>query len=64
MAINCNHRAITFDHINKEFHKLAEKTYGFKLKFKNEGGSWNQDLALQNIQARTRMVLSYFMAQL
>jgi NAD+ synthase (glutamine-hydrolysing) len=62
--INSNHRAIKFDAINKEFQKLAEHTYSFSPKFKNEGGSWNQDLALQNIQARTRMVLSYFMAQL
>lgn len=43
---------------------MAKNTYGYDPKFQNEGGSWNQDLALQNIQARTRMVLSYFMAQL
>jgi NAD+ synthase (glutamine-hydrolysing) len=63
-TISSNHKAIKFDSISKEFHKLAENTYNFTPKFKNEGGSWNQDLALQNIQARTRMVLSYFMAQL
>ena len=33
-------------------------------KFKKEGGTWRTDLALQNIQARTRMVLSYFLATL
>lgn len=33
-------------------------------KFKVHGGSHQENLALQNIQARTRMVLSYFLAQL
>ena len=31
-------------------------------KFKTEGGGWAEDLALQNIQARIRMVMSYLMA--
>mmetsp|Transcript_70689 Transcript_70689/g.229694 ORF Transcript_70689/g.229694 Transcript_70689/m.229694 type:complete len:742 (-) Transcript_70689:60-2285(-) len=29
-----------------------------------KGGTWMENIALQNIQARTRMVMSYFMAQL
>ena len=33
-------------------------------KFKTEGGHWMEDLALQNIQARGRMVFSYMLAQL
>ena len=33
-------------------------------RFSNDGGSINEDLALQNIQARTRMVLAYLLAQL
>ncbi len=37
---------------------------GIEAKFKKEGGSWNTDLALQNIQARSRMVLTYFLAAL
>ena len=32
--------------------------------FKTEGGHWMEDLALQNIQARGRMVFSYMLAQL
>jgi NAD+ synthase (glutamine-hydrolysing) len=33
-------------------------------RFKAHGGSHTQDLALQNVQARLRMVLAYFLAQL
>ncbi len=33
-------------------------------KFKVHGGSSTENLALQNVQARCRMVLSYLMAQL
>ena len=33
-------------------------------RFGNKGGSTVEDLALQNLQARLRMVLAYFMAQL
>lgn len=32
--------------------------------FGSEGGSWAEDLALQNIQARLRMVFTYLLAQL
>ena len=32
--------------------------------FKTEGGHWMEDLALQNIQARGRMIFSYMLAQL
>ena len=33
-------------------------------KFEARGGTMTEDLALQNIQARSRMVLAYLMAQL
>jgi len=36
----------------------------FVPKYKNEGGKSCEDLALQNIQARMRMVMSYMFAQL
>lgn len=36
----------------------------FVPKFKADGGNWREGLALENIQARLRMVLSYFLAQL
>lgn len=37
---------------------------GKQPRFKAEGGTMTEDLALQNIQARLRMVLSYVLAQL
>ena len=37
---------------------------GMVPRFKSEGGDWREDLALQNIQARLRMVLGYFLSQL
>ena len=40
------------------------KTFDKEPKFKSEGGSYPEDLALQNIQARTRMCISYLIASL
>ena len=37
---------------------------GLIPKFRAEGGSLRENLALQNVQARMRMVLSYLLAQL
>lgn len=37
---------------------------GVDLKFQNDGGTARTDLALQNMQARTRMVLGYFLAMI
>lgn len=42
------------------FIKVSDK----KPQFKTHGGSITENLALQNIQARSRMVLSYFLSQL
>src|SRR5690606_8398851 len=38
--------------------------FGQTPKFLSEGGSITEDLSLQNIQARLRMVFAYFIAQL
>ena len=43
---------------------MFETITGKEPKFEVYGGSYIEDLALQNIQARQRMVLSYLMAQL
>lgn len=43
---------------------LFERTFRRAPRFKVEGGTDRENLALQNIQARLRMVLSYFLAQL
>lgn len=37
---------------------------GRSPEFRVRGGSWRENLALQNVQARIRMVVSYFFAQL
>lgn len=42
--------------------KLCKTSLGIDLKYQKEGGTWRSDLALQNIQARQRMSLSYLMA--
>ncbi|KAI1611005.1 glutamine-dependent NAD(+) synthetase [Exophiala viscosa] len=43
---------------------IVEQALNFKPRFKVEGGSWAENLAKQNIQARNRMVIAYEMAQL
>ncbi len=43
---------------------MAKRQLGLQAKFAKEGGSWRTDLALQNIQSRTRMVITYFLASL
>lgn len=62
-TINSNHRSINFQKIYESFKELADKTLGLDLKYKNSGGNWRSDIALQNIQARARMLLSYLFAQ-
>lgn len=47
-----------------EFKKTVAETLHFNAKFESEGGAPAEDLALQNIQARTRMALGYMLAQL
>ena len=34
------------------------------MRFQSQGGSWREDIALQNIYARVRMVVSYLLAQM
>ena len=62
-CIGSNHRTINFQSIFESFKELGEKTLNMSLNFKVEGGSRRTDLALQNIQARSRMLLSYMLAQ-
>jgi NAD+ synthase (glutamine-hydrolysing) len=44
--------------------KIFVVSCGVTPKFKVHGGGHDENIALQNIQARLRMVLSYFFAQL
>ena len=41
-----------------------EQATGKTPRFTSQGGTYTEDLALQNIQARTRMVVSFLLAQL
>lgn len=63
-TLGCRHRAINFDDIYLSYQKISSEELGVEAKFKKEGGSWRTDLALQNIQARSRMVLTYYLASL
>ena len=43
---------------------MAQALGGFKPRYSVEGGSWGENMAKQNIQARNRMVVAYELAQL
>eukprot|EP00750_Incisomonas_marina_P014578 INCI17689.3.p1 GENE.INCI17689.3~~INCI17689.3.p1 ORF type:complete len:681 (-),score=110.69 INCI17689.3:393-2435(-) len=58
------HNDISIDLITTAVLKVFELTFRKVPRFMSRGGSWAEDMALQNIQARTRMVMSYLLAQL
>ena len=62
--IGSNHLSIVIDIAVEAVLKIWTSTMAIVPKFKVNGGSHIENLALQNIQARLRMVLSYFFAQL
>jgi len=62
--IGSHHLAVTIDDAYDEIVKILTKSTGKTPNYTLHGGSYTEDLALQNIQARLRMVVSYFMAQL
>lgn len=59
--INSNHLSFCFEFIFQSFISLTGKVLNFIPSFK---GSRQQNVALQNLQARLRMVCAYFFAQL
>jgi NAD+ synthase (glutamine-hydrolysing) len=61
--IGSYHYDIDIDVVIEALLKLFVDTTGKTPKFKVQGGTNSEDLALQNIQARSRMVISYFFAQ-
>src|ERR1700759_3823302 len=63
-AIGSYHLDTNIDPVFKAFKTCLKDATGFQPKFKSEGGTPAENLALQNIQARGRMVLSYQYAQL
>ncbi|KZZ88906.1 Glutamine-dependent NAD(+) synthetase [Ascosphaera apis ARSEF 7405] len=63
-AIGAHHINLDIDDVYNAQKGLVKQALGFEPKFKVEGGSWAENLALQNIQARSRMVTAYEFAQL
>ena len=63
-AIGAFHINIDIDTVTAAIAKLFSTWSGWMPRFKSNGGSVAQSVALQNIQARTRMVLAYLLAQL
>lgn len=62
--VGAYHLDINIDRVVSALVKLFEKTTGRTPQFTLNGGSHAENLALQNIQARSRMVITYFLAQL
>ena len=52
------------DHVVTALRTLFQVVTGLRPRFRAHGGSDAENLALQNIQARLRMVIAYFFAQL
>lgn len=58
------HLTVTIDKAISALIEIFSRVTGLFPKFASQGGCARQNLALQNIQARVRMVLSYLFAQL
>lgn len=63
-AIGSYHMHITIDKAVTACLELFSLVTGFFPKYESKGGCARQNIALQNIQARLRMVFSYLFAQL
>ncbi|KAJ5387074.1 hypothetical protein N7509_009615 [Penicillium cosmopolitanum] len=61
--IGAYHTDTNIDDVFQSTKNILTSATGFEPKFKVHGGSTTQNLALQNIQARSRMVISYYLAQ-
>ena len=55
---------MNMDTVVRSIHDLFTFVTGFTPRFRVHGGTDRENLALQNIQARLRMVMSYLFAQL
>lgn len=62
--IGSTHYSSTIDDMVKGALSTFTATTKFTPKFESNGGKPSEDLALQNLQARERMVFAYMMAQL
>ncbi|MCJ1256915.1 glutamine-dependent NAD(+) synthetase [Lignoscripta atroalba] len=62
--IGAYHTDLNIDTVVSALHSLFAAVTGFSPRFRVHGGSDAEDRALQNIQARIRMVTAYLFAQL
>lgn len=58
------HLDINIDEAYDSIVNIFKSATGKTPKYEKQGGTYGEDLALQNIQARIRMVVSYLLAQL
>lgn len=63
-AIGANHIDTNIDEMVQSLHSVVSKTLNIEPKFKVHGGTQTENLALQNFQSRSRMVLAYALGQL
>lgn len=63
-AIGAHHIDTNIDDMVQALHQLVTTILDFEPKFKMYGGSKAENLALQNFQSRSRMVLAYALGQL
>jgi NAD+ synthase (glutamine-hydrolysing) len=63
-AIGAYHVNLDIDEVYHAQRNLVVNSLGFDPKFKVEGGTVTENLMLQNIQARSRMVTAYEFAQI
>ncbi|CCJ31008.1 unnamed protein product [Pneumocystis jirovecii] len=63
-AIGSYHIDLNMDNLVKAALQIFSYVTGKQVKFKLHGGTDCENIALQNLQARFRMVLSYFFSQL
>lgn len=62
--IGSTHFNMKMNDILDSLTELITEHLKFTPRFKSQGGHWMEDIALQNIQARCRMIYSYLMADL
>ena len=62
--IGANHLNVNIDAVVSAITTLLSTTLRYTLRYKTQGGTNTDNLALQNIQARLRMVVSYALAAL
>lgn len=58
------HSEVEIDDICEGFIKIGDVVIKQRPRFESEGGNMREDLALQNLQARSRMILSYYLSQM